>query len=125
MSEVLLVDPLNDLEGLNGDSFVLNLCGSGENTEHRSPTRSKVLHSSLNHLMQTLEDHVASVGVIVVNHGVFERFEEVFLEFEVGELLLLEETHGELTERVESEEGNFRVGVTGDLKQEGSSVSEI
>lgn len=76
----------------------------------------------MNHLMETLKNHVSSVGVVVVNHGVFERFEEVFLELEIGEFLLFEETHSELTKRVESEEGNLRVGVTGDLGADRLSV---
>ena len=46
----------------------------------------------------------------------FERSEEVLLEAEVGELALLNELHGQLSERVDREEGDVFVRVATHLK---------
>ena len=47
--------------------------------------------------------------------GVLKRPEEVLLELEVGQLLLLQEAHGELAQRIEGEEADVRVLVTANL----------
>jgi hypothetical protein len=118
LREVLPVDALDDVEGLNGDAFVRDLGGGRKNAEHGSPAGTEVLHSGLDHLVQALEDHVPSVRVVVVHHRVLERLEEVLLKLEVGEFFLLEETHRELTKRVEGEERDLGVGVTSDLSRQ-------
>jgi hypothetical protein len=41
--------------------------------------------------------HVANVGVIVVHHRVLKGLEEVLLKLEMWQLLLLQETHCELS----------------------------
>ena len=123
LCEMFLIDPLDNLERLHGDSFILHLCCSCKYSKHCSPSRSKVLNSSLNHLMKALKNHVSSVRMIVVDHGVLERFEEVFLELEVCQLLLFEETHRELSKRVEGEERHFCIRVTGDLRRGNANVS--
>ena len=46
----------------------------------------------------------------------FERSEEVLLEAEVGELALLDELHGQLTERVDRKEGDVFVRIATHLK---------
>lgn len=50
-----------------------------------------------------------------MDHRVLERFEEVLLELEMRQLVLLEETHSELTKSVESKEGDVGVVVAADL----------
>ena len=50
-----------------------------------------------------------------MSHSVLERLEEVLLELEVRELLLLQEAHRELAQRVEREEADVRVTVAADL----------
>ena len=47
----------------------------------------------------------------VLFHDVLERSQEVFLEAEVGELALLNELHGQLSERVDRKEGNVFVRI--------------
>jgi len=59
-----------------------------------------------------------------VDHGVLERFEEILLELEMRQLVLLEETHGELTKSVESEEGDVGVVVAANLIRERGKGSE-
>ena len=51
-----------------------------------------------------------------MDHGVLERLEEVLLELEVRQLVLLEEPHRKLTERVERKEADVGVIVTADLQ---------
>lgn len=61
-----------------------------------------------------------------MNHGVLERFEEILLELEVRQLVLLEETHSELTKSIESEEGDVGVVVAADLiRNEGRKGSDV
>ena len=52
-----------------------------------------------------------------MNHGVFKRLEEILLKFEVGQLFFLQKSHGKLSQRIEGEETNFSVRVTGDLRE--------
>ena len=56
--------------------------------------------------------HIADIRVGVVNHRIFERLEEVLLEHEMGQLLLLQETHCQLPQRVQREEPNVDVRMT-------------
>ena len=51
-----------------------------------------------------------------MDHGVLERPQEVLLEFEVRQLLLLQEAHRELPQRVQGEEAHVWVLVTTDLE---------
>lgn len=60
--------------------------------------------------------HVADIGVGVVDHGIFERPQEVLLELEVCELFLLQEAHGQLTKSVQGEEPDVRVLVATHLQ---------
>ena len=50
-----------------------------------------------------------------MDHGVFERPQEVFLELEMWQLLLFQEAHGQLTESIERKESNVGVLVAADL----------
>ena len=50
-----------------------------------------------------------------MDHGVFKRPQEVLLELEMWQLLLLQETHGQLTESIERKESNVGVLVAADL----------
>jgi len=47
-----------------------------------------------------------------MDHGVLERFQEVFLEFEMRQLFLLQKTHGKLTQRVQGKDADMWVIVT-------------
>ena len=51
-----------------------------------------------------------------MDHGVLERPQEVLLELEVRQLLLLQEAHRKLPERVQGEEAHVWVLVTTDLE---------
>ena len=53
----------------------------------------KDINWMLNMLEIQLTYHIADIRVGVVNHGVFERLQEVLLEHEMGQFLLLQETH--------------------------------
>lgn len=64
---------------------------------------------------QATTHHISHVVVAVVHHRILERLEEVFLKFEVGELLFLQEARRELPERVEGEVADLRVGMAADL----------
>lgn len=61
-----------------------------------------------------------------MDHRVLERFEEVLLKLEMRQLVLLEETHSELTKSVESKEGDVGVVVAADLiRRKATAKSEI
>lgn len=113
---MLVDDVLDEVKRLDGDALVDDLGRGREDAEHGPPPGAEVLHSGLDHLVEALEDHVARVGVVVVDHGVLERLEEVLLELEVGELLLLEEAHGKLAKRVEGKEGDLGICVASNLR---------
>jgi hypothetical protein len=51
-------------------------------------------------------------------HGELKWFQEVFLEFEMGELLLFQEPHRELPERVQGEEAHVRIVMAAHLKRD-------
>lgn len=53
--------------------------------------------------------HVSNLGILVVYHCVLKRFQEVFLKFEMRQLLLLKESHRKLAKRIQSENTNVRV----------------
>jgi hypothetical protein len=61
--------------------------------------------------------HILRIRVTIVNHCIFKRFEEILLEFEVRELLFLQETRSELPKRVECKEADFAVRVASHLKK--------
>ena len=50
-----------------------------------------------------------------MDHGVLERPQEVLLELEVGQLLILQEAHRQLPQRIEREKADMGVLVTADL----------
>ena len=50
-----------------------------------------------------------------MDHGVFKRPQEVFLELEMWQLLLLQEAHRQLPQRIEREKADMGVLVTADL----------
>lgn len=54
-------------------------------------------------------------SVPVLLHDVLKRPEEVFLEAEIGKFSFLQELHGELSQRVNSENGYVLIGVTAHL----------
>lgn len=114
-AEVAAVEVFDHVEGSDGDALVEDLGRGREDAEHGPPAGAQVGDAGLDELTEALEDHVASVHVGVVDHGVLERAEEILLELEIGELLLLEEVRGHLSERVEGEEADLDVGVAADL----------
>lgn len=59
--------------------------------------------------------HVSDLGVLIVSHSVFKRFEKILLEFEVGQLFFFQKTHRKLTKRIQSKESNMWIVVTADL----------
>jgi hypothetical protein len=59
--------------------------------------------------------HIPDFRIHVVCHGVLEGSQEIFLEFEMGQLLLFEEPHSELSQGIEGKEPNMRVTVAADL----------
>lgn len=50
-----------------------------------------------------------------MNHRVLEGFQKVLLELEVRQLLFLQEPHGQLTERIQSEECDVGIIMATDL----------
>ena len=50
-----------------------------------------------------------------MNHRVLEGFQEVFLELEMRQLFLLQETHGKLSEGIQCKESNMGVIMTANL----------
>lgn len=91
-----------------------HVTGCREDLEHRTPAGTKIVYPCLQHLLETLENlssqfsqgatdekklthHFSSVCVDVVSHGIFKRLKEIFLESEMRQLFLLQETHGELS----------------------------
>ena len=59
---------------------------------------------------------VPDFRILIVSHGVFKWFQEVFLEFEVREFLLLQKSHCKLTQRVQGKAGDMEVVVTAYLQ---------
>lgn len=91
---------------------------SGSRTEdpkHGSPSGAKIVHTGLKHLLHTLQNHIAAVRVIIVNHCEFEGLEKVFLEAEVGEFLLLQEAHSQLSQRIKRKKSDASISVTAHL----------
>jgi hypothetical protein len=60
-------------------------------------------------------DHLSSVQVLIVDNSILERLQKVFLKAEMRQLLLLQEIHGELSERIERKEADIGVVVAADL----------
>jgi len=50
-----------------------------------------------------------------VDHCVLEWLQEVLLEHEMGQLFLLQETHSQLAQGIESKEADMSVRMTADL----------
>ena len=50
-----------------------------------------------------------------MNHRILEWSQEVLLEFEVGQLFLLQEAHRQLPQRIKCEEADMGILVTADL----------
>ena len=50
-----------------------------------------------------------------MDHGVLERLEKILLELEVRQLLLLQEAHRQLPQRVQREEADVRITVAAHL----------
>ena len=51
-----------------------------------------------------------------MRHGVLERSQEILLELEVRQLLLFEEPHSKLSQRIKGKEPYMRVTMTTDLR---------
>lgn len=51
----------------------------------------------------------------VLFHYVLKRPEEILLESEIGQLALLQKFHGQLPQRIHSENSNILIGITADL----------
>lgn len=60
--------------------------------------------------------NVPLVSLPVLFHDMLKRPQKVFLESEVGELALLQEFHGQLPERVHSENRHIFICVTSNLR---------
>jgi hypothetical protein len=75
----------------------LGFRSGGEDAKQRPPTGPEVLGPDGDHLVEALDDHIFGIEVPAMDHGVLERLQEVFLEFEVGQLVLLQESHRQLS----------------------------
>ena len=75
----------------------LGFRSGGEDAKQRPPTGPEVLGSDGDHLVEALEDHIFRIQVPAVDHGVLERLQEVFLEFEIGQFVFLQESHRQLS----------------------------
>ena len=53
-----------------------------------------------------------------MRHGMFERSQEILLEPKVGQLLLFEEPHSKLPQRIESKEPDMGITMTADLRDD-------
>ena len=58
---------------------------------------------------------VANFRVLIMNHGIFKGFQEVFLKLKMRQFLLLQESHSKLAKRVKSKACNMRIIMTADL----------
>ena len=112
-----------------------NLRCRGENAKHCPPTGTHILDASLDHLLKALEYlnetislcaipdgilrsyHISNLRIRIVRHGVLERSQEILLELEMGQLLLFEEPHSKLPQRVEGKEPNMGITMTADLQR--------
>jgi hypothetical protein len=55
----------------------------------------------LDHLLETLEDHIARLRIVVVDHCMLERFQKVLLELEARKFFLFQESDCKLPQRIE------------------------
>jgi hypothetical protein len=55
--------------------------------------------------------HFSSIRVNIVGHGILERPQKVFLETEMRQLFLFQETHRKLSQRIQREEADVGVVV--------------
>lgn len=60
-----------------------------------------------------------------MDHRVLERFQEIFLELEMRQLVLLQEPHSELTQSIQREKANVWVVVATDLEPNGPKEGSI
>ena len=59
--------------------------------------------------------HISDFRIMIVDHRVLERLQEIFLKFEVRQLFFFKESHGELPKGVQCKEANVRIIVTAHL----------
>ena len=60
--------------------------------------------------------HISNLRIRIVRHGILERSQEILLELEVRQLLLFEEPHSKLPQRVEGKEPDMGITMTTDLR---------
>ena len=60
--------------------------------------------------------HLSRIRVDIIGHGILKRPQKVFLETEMRQLFLFQETHGKLSQRVQSKEADVRIVMTADLE---------
>ena len=108
----LLLEQLGDnlAGGLKGQLHNVLVLVPRRNVEHREdvrPARLDVVRLAVHNVGHAPHHHVAHRAALVVLHDVLEGAEEVLLEVEVGELALLDELGGQLTQRVHGKEGDL------------------
>lgn len=60
-----------------------------------------------------------------MSHRILEWFEEIFLELEMCQLILFQETHSELSQSIQCEEANIRIVVTTNLDYEHRMIGDL
>jgi hypothetical protein len=121
---------------LQGSRAGQNFRRRRKNAKHRSPAGTHILDAGLDHLLKALEYlygtiglcaisdevlkpyHISNLRIRIVRHGVLERSQEILLEPEVGQLLLFEEPHSKLPERIEGKEPDMGITMTTDLRDD-------
>ena len=60
--------------------------------------------------------HISDIRIIIVDHRILEGLQEVLLKLEVRQFFLLQEAHGQLPQRIKSEESNVWIVVAANLQ---------
>ena len=82
-----------------------------EDGEDVGPAGLDVVSLHVDHIGHTPHHHVSHRTALVVLHNVLERSEKIFLEMKVWQFSFLYELLGQLSERVDSKEGDV-LGLT-------------
>mmetsp|Transcript_4555 Transcript_4555/g.18270 ORF Transcript_4555/g.18270 Transcript_4555/m.18270 type:complete len:484 (+) Transcript_4555:886-2337(+) len=112
--EALAHDSLDRLEGQLDDRTILVGRRRGEHHEHALPARAHVVHARLDHLAEATDDELPYLWTARPPHDDHEGLQEVVLEGEHCHLVLLQELHAQLAQRVDRVHGHLQVLVAAD-----------
>ena len=69
--------------------------------------------------------HLSNRGVGIMYHSILEWFQEILLEFEMWQLLDLQETHSQLAECVQCKESYVWIAVTTNLRRVRTATNKV